>query len=510
MARKPILILLSRIIMISQLLWLFSACATTTTQAVPDSDLDRLLAAFQANNERLEQRRKASLERGITRLDVVIQGSDPSAIRVSAELNNARLQVVLNRILELSQLSYSIETSNIHGTVSARLVDQPLLKTLNLLLDGKGLSASLRDDAIVIRQGSVEDKRAVDDTGQLTGPLTGELTGQLAPSVIEYPLRYLKTQRAQAILKELYPVNEDTGQRAISFAIRPENNSILLAGSQPGTELAAELLRALDTDSGHVLIEALVVEFNTEAFLDIGSRLAQGAKGNFSEVFLDFADLVGDTISFTMASEAANTTTFMAVINLLIQDEQARVISRPYMTMASGTSGQMEIAEDRFVVSSVPGADEITLGEISSGVKMNITPVVTADKLIQLDMNISESRFVPSLENVEQRRTRNTVTTSSRVEDGQTVIIGGLMLATQGHSVAGIPGLRDIPGLNLIFGHTDASTQRTQVLVFVTPHLWVPGMKTPVLPLESLRVYNDDAIHRKWPANEQADTPVKP
>ena len=490
---------LSRIAIISLLLFFLSAC---TTHDIPNDDLDRLLAAFQANNERIEQRRKAALERGITHLDVVVQGDGPAAVRVSAELVDARIQIVLERILELSQVAYSMEAPAIHGTVSARFADRPLLEILNVLLEPKGLSASLRDEVIVIRPSSSPAEGEAEEADLYAG--------QLALSVIEYPLRYLKTRRAQEILSELYPADEDTGQRPIAFAVRPENNSILLTGARPDIEFAAELLRTLDTDAGHIMIEALVVEFNTESFLDLGWRLAQGAKGNFSDVFIDLADLVGDTISFTMASDAANTTTFMAVINLLMQEEQARVISRPYVATTSGTPAQLEIAEDRFVVSSVPGVEEITLGEISSGVKLDITPVVTADKLIQMDISVAESRFVPSLENVEQRRTRNTVTTSTRVEDGQTVIIGGLLLATQGHSVAGVPGLRDVPGINLVFGHTDEAEQKTQVLIFVTPHLWTPGIRTPVRSLKPLEVYNDDLIHAPWPEDEPGVTPAQP
>ncbi|MEZ5582345.1 MAG: type II and III secretion system protein [Candidatus Competibacteraceae bacterium] len=211
------------------------------------------------------------------------------------------------------------------------------------------------------------------------------------------------------------------------------------------------------------------------------------------DVFIDFADLVGDTITFTMTADAANTTTFMAVINLLIQDEQARVISRPYLATTSGSPAKLEVAEDRFVVVAQPSGDDITLQEVSSGVTMNITPVL-CNNLIQLDMEISESRFIPSLENVEQRRSRNAITTAAQVEDGQTVIIGGLMLATRGQSVAGIPGLRDVPGLNLVFGHQDKVDQRTQVMVFVTPHRWTPGMRTPIQPMDGMTIYDENQL----------------
>ncbi|MCB1717728.1 MAG: hypothetical protein KDK05_21590, partial [Candidatus Competibacteraceae bacterium] len=92
----------------------------------------------------------------------------------------------------------------------------------------------------------------------------------------------------------------------------------------------------------------------------------------------------------------------------------------------------------------------------------------------------------------------------------QTVIIGGLMLATQGHSVAGIPGLRDVPGINLVFGHTDEATQRTQVLIFVTPHLWTPGIRTPVRSLQPLEIYNDNIVHTPLPEIEPSEEPAQP
>lgn len=258
---------------------------------------------------------------------------------------------------------------------------------------------------------------------------------------------------------------------------------------------ASRLLDRLDADPGHVLLEALVVEFNEQSFLDIGARIAEGSSGHLSDIFLDVANLVGETISFTRVADAAASTGFTAILNLLIQKEEARVISRPWLATLSGSPAQLEIAEDRYVVTEIPGGFEVNLEQISSGVTLDITPTVVLDGTIRLRIAITESQFIPSLENVEQRRSRNSVSTVTQVGDGETVIIGGLMLNRRGESKAGIPGLRDVPPFSWVFGHEDYSHTDSQVLVYVTPHLWEPGLNLPLETPREFELYPVSGVH---------------
>ena len=110
-------------------------------------------------------------------------------------------------------------------------------------------------------------------------------------------------------------------------------------------------------------------------------------------------------------------------------------------------------------------------------------------------MAITESQFIPSLENVEQRRSRNSVATTTQVSDGETVIIGGLMLKRRGQSKAGIPFLRDVFPFSWVFGHEDYSHTDSQVLVYVTPHLWEPGLNLPLATPREFELYPASGIH---------------
>jgi type II secretory pathway component HofQ len=464
-----------------------------------NQDLDALLVAYREKNEQLEQRQRAFQARGIHRLEVRPAGAGESAL-VDLDVEGARLGIVVAKLAEGAGLDLVTGPYQLASRTTARLSGRPLGDVLELLLGPAGLSARVRDGVVAIEQApglsdgvrQPEEEQDDEDDGAEDD---GEGGGRVHRVTVEHPLRYADTDSVSEILESMYPEDEDSGQRAVAFAARRETNSIFLAGPAAHVAEASRLLDRLDADPGHVLLEALVVEFNVQSFLDIGSRIAGGSSGHLSDVFFDVANLVGDTLSFTRVADAVGSTSFTAILNLLIQKEEARVISRPWLSTLSGSAAQLEIAEDRYVVTEIPGGFEVNLEQISSGVTLDITPTVNLDGEIRLDIAITESQFIPSLENVEQRRSRNSVSTVTRVGDAETVIIGGLMLNRRGESKAGIPFLRDVFPFSWLLGHEDYSHTNSQVLVYVTPHLWQPGLDLPLAPSGELELYPASGIH---------------
>jgi type II secretory pathway component HofQ len=457
---------------------LLGACATHPHD---NSDLTSLLETYRAENEKLERNREALRQSGIRLLRVDDPGTD--AARVSVDLASARLDVVLEQILERADVPFVSDLPRLLGVVTARFEEVPVVDALRRLLETRGFTA-----------------RRVDGVISLTGGVAPVATGTTPETVpgekvsVEYPLGHVTSAHAVEILDQLFPVDEGTGYRDVLFAARIEANSVFLSGEVAEVNRATELLAQVDRASGHVMIEALVVEFNIQSFIDIGSRISSGESGRLQDFFLDVADLVSDTISFTRVADRAASTTFSAVLNLLLQNEDARILSRPYVATLSGSPARLEIAEDRFVVVETPGQIDVTLEPISSGVTLDLLPILTADGTILLEMSVNESRFVPTLENVEQRRARNSVSTFTQVESGQTVIVGGLMLKTRAASQAGIPWLRRVPPFSLLFGHLNRSRQESQVMIFVTPHMWEPGVETPLRTTEPFLLYPNEEI----------------
>ncbi|HEX7087972.1 MAG TPA: secretin N-terminal domain-containing protein [Vicinamibacterales bacterium] len=455
---------------------LFCTTAGCCARRGPNADLDTLLAAYRQQNAQLEQSRERLLTRGIERLVVepVLTGQP----LVSVDLQQARLGVVVGRILSQAGVGYVAEVPRLPGMVSARFERRPLLEALQALLAPAGFTAGVRDGLV-----------AIVPAGEGATPSEPARAARFEPGTAEVPLSFVRTARAAEILDALYPLSESTGLRPVQFAPVPETNSLLLSGAGGQVDAARRLLETLDRDPGHIMLEALVVEFNIQSFREIGSHLTDGAFGDFSDVSLDVAELIGETLTFTRVADAAHTTAFRAVLELLLMRNEARVLSRPYLSAVSGSKAHLEVAEDRFVLVTTPGEINVTLEPVSSGVKLDLVPTLTADGSILLEIGVEQSQFQPTLENIEQRRARNSVTTSVQVMDGQTVIVGGLMLRTRAMSEAGLPILRHMPFLNFILRHEDMSKQDNQVMVFITPYRWEPGMDTPLRAVEPFEIY---------------------
>ncbi len=261
-------------------------------------------------------------------------------------------------------------------------------------------------------------------------------------------------------------------------------NGLVLTGDRSRVRQAVTALRQLDTNDIHIFIEALLVEFDVNSFVDLGTELSDAQSGPISNGFLDLANLVGGTAAFTYTAGQDFTDSFRLMITMLNERDEARVLSRPFVTTISGRQAKLDISEDRFVVAQSSNGLIANLQQVTSGVDLQVTPTLMGDGRILLNYDVTESRFVPTLENVEVRRARNNVASYSVVRNGETVIVGGLMSRSLTSAKAGVPGLRDVPLLNLGAGHNEDTEDAHQIMVFITPHVWRPGMKVPAIRSE--------------------------
>jgi Bacterial type II and III secretion system protein len=460
-----------------------SACRTTN--AVTDQEIQALVGEYEKQTAQLKLRREAERQRGILALETANPEAPLGERRVTAHLDNAYLDVVLGRL----GINYTLlDGASLQRRVTASFEDLPLLEALEAVLAPVGLQATLDQHVLLIsRRPGVE------------------LDLSSANDYVFYKKRLsnVDTRVLEAYLDMLLGItdSDDDGDseedssstKSLSAAPLHAENAILLQGPSAAVRNAVQLLDSIDSGGRHILIEALVIEFGAEYLLDIGSRLSDGAKGNYSGVSIDWANLVGQTIAFTSLAGAANTTMFTAAINLLLRDNHARVIARPYLATMSGTQATMEVVEDRYVTTFSATSDDITLEPVTSGVSLTITPFELPDEQIRMDVQVTLSRFVPNLDNVNLARTRSDATSTVRVGAGETLVIGGLMAEQSSDSTAGVPGARKIPGLGLLFGQHQKSTVRKHLLIYITPYLWDPGLETPIVP---------DVAHLGFPLDE--------
>ena len=107
--------------------------------------------------------------------------------------------------------------------------------------------------------------------------------------------------------------------------------------------------------------------------------------------------------------------------------------------------------------------------------ELKVTPTITADNRVYLKINVKKdalNKFIdsPGGGSVPQIDTRE-INTSVLVDNGQTVVLGGIYEITKTNNVAKVPGLGDIPILGYLFRNTTRQNNKAELLIFVTPRI---------------------------------------
>lgn len=478
----------------------FVASSCSSGRLLSNSEIHQMLERYELQSEQLELQREAERERGIDQLEVINPDAPLLEQQVTASLNQAHV----GRVIERLQLPYVLnDVSRISGRVTADFRLLPMVDALRAILEPAHLQATFTPGLVTIsRLPQVDLSLAAGDDYVFRKRV----------------LRFADTRALESILPMIllddsdsddddegdddYDVSTDedgsdsssdsgnsSSTKNFSYAPIHAENAILLKGPSADVENALQILNAIDTDTGHIMIEAMVLEFGANDLLDIGTRLSGVASGSVSEGSIDWASMIGETIAFTNLAGAANTRTFRAAIAMLLQTDAARIVARPYLAAVSGQQAKIDVAEDRYITTFTENSGEVSLEPVTSGVVMTMTPFLLPDEQIRMDMDVSVSRFIPTLDNVALARSRSSATSMMRIGSGETLVIGGLMAQQSSSSSAGVPGARSIPGLGMLFGEKVQTDQKRRLLIYITPYIWQPGMDTPMNSRQDLEQF---------------------
>lgn len=463
----------SNLIKFSTVLLLLSLFGCVT----PFADDKELASLFEEYNKQIalqESKRKAQEIAGINTL-VVEKSADGD--KVSVDLDKASIPLVVHRVIDEAGIPYVFDTVLLNGDITAKFDSLPLLEALNLFLSPVMLAAEFRDGIVVISQGAGDKSLPPSKT-----------------SYAEVPLKNIGLDTATTLLDGLYPrpLAPQEPARLINFGPLTSSNTMFLNGPKAEILNAAKILLKADQSIKHVMIEVVLIEFDSNDLEKVGSELANLVSGNYSGVNLNFGSFANDSINFSFASNsnaANNPLEFTALLDFLISEEKARLISRPYVATLSGKQANITIATDRYVITQIAenGAAITAPVPISSGVILKITPTVLPDDSIRMEISVEDSQFGESSSNVAVEVNKNTVETVMQVDDKQSIIIGGLVLNRRSWKKAGVPILRDIPLLNVLFSKQSNDVIQREVAIYVTPHLWDPNMKLPIVNADALK-----------------------
>ncbi|MEO1240886.1 MAG: type II and III secretion system protein [Pseudomonadota bacterium] len=450
---------------------------------MPD-DLDREMDTFV--REYIEQSHFSPVSSSsrlvpIKRLDVS-PSYDGAEVLVSAHLDSADVQDVLERILREAGKPYRLEGVTFSGEVTVLFSSLPLVEALNIILAPTRAAVVEENGTLLFSYGSHPNFSSTDTPDG--GPLVRS----------QISLQHIDATIAIDLLGELqesgsgdededeedyeYDDEADTGD-SISFdGVRPFNarrlpgrNVIYLSGSAAQVHEAIVLLRFADRERPHVIIEALVLEADSVAIKRLGSRVVDGMRGDIGGASFLPGSSLNDAITFSFLQGAANPAQLTAMVELLTETEHGRVISRPYASTLSHETANISIVQEEYVIVEEEGGVRATM-PITAGISLEVKPVVLDNESIRVELNVESSEFHSSANRATNVVDRSKANTIMDIKSGQTIIVGGLYRRQGAQGNAGIPVLRNAPGINLAFSQRAEESSETEVIVYLTPHIW--------------------------------------
>ena len=381
------------------------------------------------------------------------------------------------------------------GAISAELVDVPWDKAFNALLDMKNFAADIDVASNIIRVHSPSTLTAQESYKSARAAAVKkkvELEDSVEPIVSEiFRLYYISPTEAKATITELF-TSSATGETYSPIQVTEEKTtrSIIVRGKEKDLDVVDKVIREIDVRTKQVLIEAFIVEAESEFEQALGTKLGGGynRKGKRvggstgSAVSTDFG---GAAQGFDGSNIISNFPTAGATsgIGILRQTGSAvlkaeitaleslglgKIISNPKVFTLDNQVATITQGEE--VAYQATGADGAETSFKEAALKLTVTPSIIGDGNVLLEIQVnndSVNRTVagdPPINKME-------ISTKLLIADGDIVVIGGIKKNKVFNTKSQTPGLGNVPVLGNLFKGKTKSDTMDELLIFIAPRI---------------------------------------
>jgi len=422
--------------------------------------------------------------------------------RISLDFKDVEIDDVLRLIAEVSELNV-IAGDEVSGQVTIRLVDVPWDQALDVILLTKGLG--------FVRVGNV---LRIAPTEVLKTEEEARLQERRAKEKLEdlvvklQPVNYATVKDVATMVKKLLSARG-------TVDIDARTNTVILKDIASVIDEATALIKAIDTQTPQVMVEAKIVEANLDFLREVGSAWGVGVQGRTdawdpdsgpltsttgrkalgSDGFrLRNVDGLGNPVSGTGSNSFAvsNPITELATgaINLgaFILDErfdvdltlagaeshgEGKVISSPRVVTLDNRKARIEQGVSIPFQTFEDG--DAKLEFIDAVLALDVTPHITADRSIIMQVEVQRNAPDDSVPTPtgSPAIAKNQAKTETLVRDGQTLVIGGIYVVRTADRESRVPYFHRVPVIGNAFKNKEVRDIRQELLVFVTPRIVV-------------------------------------
>ena len=430
-----------------------------------------------------------------------------SGAPLSLEFQDVSVRTILEVLAQHTNTNI-VASDSVSGNITLRLINVPWDQALDIILKSKNLDKRVNGNVIWVAPAAELAKQESD-----------ELKAQQEKKVLD-PLRteYIRLNYAKAEnVRTLIEAGRATSDRSSgntslltdrgTVTIDTRTNTLIVKDTAETISNIRDLISKIDIAVKQVMIEARIVSATDTFSKELGVKwgiLSQGAASNRNLLVGGNLSTIDSLKTYTTATNADGTTYpvysgltaannlsvnlgaanpagsiafgLLSISDLLLDlelsamqaDNKGEVISSPkVLTADKQTAKIMSGTQIPYQEASASGATSTSF--IEAALSLEVTPNITPEGRIGLDLSIENGS--PTIINGATAVSKDSIKTNVVVDDGQTVVLGGVFKNTLGNDVTKIPFLGDLPYVDRFFKRTSKSNNKQELLIFVTPKL---------------------------------------
>lgn len=407
--------------------------------------------------------------------------------RISLNFQDIQLRAVLQLLADFTEVNMVV-SDKVNGNVTLRLNDVPWDQALDIILTTQGLSKRQVGNVVLI-----------DTVNEFTARENGALREQEAAKKLA-PIRSDLLQINYAKASDIATMLKDKNNSLLSvrgtLSVDVRTNTIWLQDTGAQIEEIRELVKKLDIPVKQVSIEARIVEVTKDCAEDLGVRwgvskpthlsgtlaganeLAQGTAPSAVPIIerlnqdlsaLPTSGVTPGSVGIALAKLGSGVLLDLE-LSALESEGRAEIVASPRLMTTNQQAATIESGQDiPYQQSTSSGATAVAFKKAVLSLK--VTPQITPDGKLLMDLQINQDadsgqrvQGVPII-------TTKSVATNVLVNNGQTIVLGGIYQQNKNNTVTRIPFLGQLPVVGQLFSRKQTSLKNDELLIFITPRI---------------------------------------
>ena len=391
--------------------------------------------------------------------------------KLSLNFQDIEIRAVLQLLADEQNFNL-VASDAVKGNITLRLEDVPWDHALNIILRSKGLDKRLEGNVLIVapaQELASRERQSLESNQKIK---------DLAPLYTEL----LQINYAKA--SDMVTVLQGSGSNRIlsergSVQVVERTNSLLISETKEKIKEISKLIKEIDIPVKQVMIEARIVEARTSLRDELGvawgkvkakadtNILNSGGRATIDDVFVKLPTSAASAgITFGYITNSLNLSLSLSALEA---DSKVEIISRPQIITANKKKAIIKKGQERaFATTSEQGTNTI-FKDVS--LALEVTPQITPDGRIIMDVDVTNNEVTGEDGNGHPITSINEINTQLLVNDGQTVVLGGILKNILTKSKETVPLLGKLPIIGSLFRRNIDNEEKSELLIFITPRI---------------------------------------